>query len=436
MPSPPSAASEIATPARRVVAVVLDGLRRDFVGADTTPALAALRQRATWFAAHHTVFPSLTRVVSASFATGCRPASHGLAGNTVALAEDGRLTLHDVGRPDFLDTKRRLTGTVLARPTLAARLAGHGGTLIVNNVSPGAAYLHDPEGHGHVFNRAGSFGPGRQPILGAEALAATPDLAGDRIATDRFIAEMFGARRPAFGLLWLCEPDTTQHAVPLGSAAHHAALRAADAHASLVIAAVDAARAAGEDILLMVGSDHGHQSIRGVIDVAAELMAAGLKDDAGSGDVVVAPNGTAALIYVDATAQDRVPAIAAFLAAQPWVGRIFAADQFASAGVPGGSGLAFAVALAASDALNSEGVPGLSYETRPLEGKNSHLGFGSHGGLGRFEQSPTLMIEGGGFAAGRAIEAASSIIDLAPTFLRFLGLGADGVDGRALQELS
>lgn len=420
---------------RRVVAVVLDGLRRDFVSPETTPALAALRRRASWFGAHRTVFPSLTRVVSASFATGCRPASHGLAGNTVALADDGVLALHDVGRPDFIAIKRRLTGSVLARPTLAARLAAHGGAVIVNNVSPGAAYLHDPEGHGHVFNRAGSFGPGRRPLLGAEALVATPDLAGDRVATDRFIAEMFGPRQPAFGLLWLCEPDTTQHAAPLGSAAHRDVLRAADAHAAMVIGAVEAARAAGEDILLMVGSDHGHQSIKGVIDIEAELVGAGLKAAAGSPDVLVAPNGTAALIYVDAAAEDRLPAIGAFLSAQPWVGQIFPREAFAEIGVPAGGGLAFAVALAASDEPNSEGVPGLSFEALPVEGKSAHLGFGSHGGLGRFEQSPTLLLEGGGFAAGRSIDTASSIIDLAPTFLRFLGLAADGVDGRALQDL-
>lgn len=435
MPPASSAAPRTAPSARRVVALVLDGLRRDFVSPETTPALAALRRRASWFAAHRTVFPSLTRVVSASFATGCRPASHGLAGNTIALAEDGQLALHDVGRPDFIDLKRRLTGSVLGRPTLAARLATRGGAVIVNNVSPGAAYLHDPEGYGHVFNRAGSFGPGRRPLLGAEALVATPDLAGDRIATDRFIAEMFGARRPAFGLLWLCEPDTTQHAAPLGSAAHRETLKAADAHAAMVIAAVEAARAAGEDILLMVGSDHGHQSIGGVIDIEAELIGAGLKAARGSRDVLAAPNGTAALIYVDAAAQERIPAIAAFLSAQPWVGQVFAPDAFATIGVPAGGGLALAVALAASDEANGEGVPGISFEALPVEGKSAHLGFGSHGGLGRFEQSPTLLLDGGGFAAGRTIEEASSIIDLAPTFLHFLGAAADGVDGRALQNL-
>ena len=164
---------------RRVVAVILDGLRRDFVTPELMPTLTALRQRGSWFDAHRSVFPSCTRVVSSSFATGCLPARHGLAGNTVCLLDQGRLTLHDVGKPEFVGNKRRLTGNVLAMPTLAERLADSGGTIVFNNVSPGAAYMHDPDGHGFVYHRAGSFGPGRVPIEGQGALDVTPDVAGD-----------------------------------------------------------------------------------------------------------------------------------------------------------------------------------------------------------------------------------------------------------------
>ncbi|QCI68334.1 alkaline phosphatase family protein [Phreatobacter stygius] len=424
-----------ATAPRRVIAVMLDGLRRDFITPDATPALAALRARATWFDAHRTVFPSVTRVVSSSFATGCRPAHHGLAGNTVALVEDGRLGLHDVGRPEFVETKRRLTGTVLARPTLAERLADHGGAVIFNNVSPGAAYMHDPDGHGHVYHRAGSFGPGRRPIQGDRALEVTPDAAGDRAAAERFIAEVVHGGRPAFGLIWLCEPDTTQHAAPLGSATHRAILATADSHAAMIIAAVARARAEGEDILLLVGSDHGHQTVRAVIDIDAELIEAGLKAGPGSTDVVVAPNGTAALVYVDGSAEDRIAAIEGFLAERPWVGRLFTRDSLAEAGLPAGGGLAFAIALAASDEPNAEGVPGLSYAAKPADGKADRLGCGQHGGLGTFEQLPTLMLDGGGFTAGRTVTADTSVIDIAPTILRFLGRPIGGVDGRPLQEL-
>jgi len=49
----------------RAIVVVLDGLRRDMVGPETTPELYRFKSAATSFAAHRSVFPSATRVVSA-----------------------------------------------------------------------------------------------------------------------------------------------------------------------------------------------------------------------------------------------------------------------------------------------------------------------------------------------------------------------------------
>ena len=422
------------TEKRRTVVLVLDGLRRDFVTPELMPRLSALRERATWCAQHGSVFPSVTRVVSSSVATGCRPARHGLAGNTISLVDEGRLALFDAGKPEFIAEKQRLTGQALAMPTLADRLASVGGAVIFNNVSPGAAYLHDPLGHGHVYHRAGSFGPGREPITGEQALAIAGDLDGDAELVKRFAAEAIEGAKPALALAWLGHPDTTQHAVPLGSPQHHEALRRADAHAGAVIDAVDAARERGEEILLLVGSDHGHQTVSGVVDIDAELIAAGLKDGPASTDVVVAPNGTAALIYVDPKHCDRVARLGTFLAGCSWVGRLIAPDEFDAFGIPADEGLAFALAMAADDeAVNAYGVPGLSLAAKPASGKPDRLGCGQHGGLGRYEQSPVLMLDGPGFAAGGAITEPTSAIDLAPTLLAFLGHDAPGLDGRPLQ---
>ena len=171
----------------RAILVILDGLRRDLVTRQTTPRLAAFAERSEQFAAHRTVFPSCTRVVSASLATGCHPARHGLQGNTMALMENGRLVRHDAGRPDFLQHKRRVTGRALAVPTLAERLADRGGAIIFSNVSPGAAYAHDRDGFGRVYHRAGSFGRGRVPLPQDEQLRVTLDVEGDRTMTERFI---------------------------------------------------------------------------------------------------------------------------------------------------------------------------------------------------------------------------------------------------------
>jgi arylsulfatase A-like enzyme len=418
---------------RRVVVVVLDGLRRDFIDAARTPGLARFAQRAQSFAAHRSMFPSATRVVSASFATGCAPARHELQGNTMALMEGGQLVYHDAGHPEFLQHKRRVTGQSLAVPTLAERLAPHAGMIMFSNVSPGAAYAHDPDGHGYVYHRAGSYAPGRQRLEGAAALSIPHDVSGDRRMTDRFVEEVLAARRPALALLWLAEPDATQHLQPLGSPEHLDVLRQADGNAARVIEAVDRMRDKGDDALLVVCSDHGHQTVSRIIDVEAELVAAGLKDSLQSTDVVTPTSGTSSLVYVHPEQAARTDAIGAFLSSRDWVDRVVPAARLAEVGQAPHFALAFAVALKSDDAPNAFGVRGCSVESRPAPGKATHLNCGQHGGLGRYEQMPFLMVSGTGFAEGSVSTEPTSPIDIGPTILGHLAIPANGMDGRALQ---
>ena len=75
----------------RFILIVLDGLRPDMVTPTAMPALSALIARGTRFANARSVFPSETRVATPSLVTGCRPAAHGMVGNTLfdrALAPD------------------------------------------------------------------------------------------------------------------------------------------------------------------------------------------------------------------------------------------------------------------------------------------------------------------------------------------------------------
>ena len=379
------------------------------------------------------MFPSATRVVSASFATGCHPARHELQGNTLALLEGGRLVYHDAGHPDFLQHKRRATGRSLAVPTLAERLAPHGGMILFSNVSPGAAYAHDPDGHGHVYHRAGSFAPGRKPIEGAQALDIAQDAAGERRMTERFVDEVLFERKPALAILWMGEPDATQHVRPLGSPEHLAVLRQADANAARVIEAVDRLRDKGDEVLLIVCSDHGHQTVSRIVDVEAELVAAGLKESRESGDVVTPTSGTSTLVYVHPDHAAKTEAIGAFLASRDWIDTVVPAAELATVGQAPHHGLAFAISLKSEDAPNAFGVRGLSYESKPVAGKATHLHCGQHGGLAKYEQMPFLMIDGAGFAAGAASHTPTSPIDLAPTILAHLRQPAEGMDGRALQ---
>lgn len=418
---------------RRAVVVTVDGLRRDMISPELTPHLCRFAAEAERLENYRTVFPSCTRVVSASLATGCFPARHGLQGNSVALLEDGELVLRDAGHPDFLQHKRRVTGRSLAMPTLAERVRDHGGAIIFSNVSPGAAYAHDPDGHGHVYHRAGSFGPGRQRVADDDHLDVTLDVAGDRRMTERFVGEVLERRRPALAVLWMGEPDHIQHEVALGSPEHRAVLAQADAHVALVVDAVSRLRAAGDDVLLLVGSDHGHQTVEGVIDVDAELIAAGFKAGATSGDVVAVSNGTSALIYARPDQTAKLPELRSFLQSRAWAGEVHGPGELASVGQAPDACLAFAVSMRATEAPNAFGIPGTSLAAKPAFGKPDRMGCGQHGGLGRYEQSPFMMIAGQGFTAGAVREEPACVVDVAPTILAHLGLPWEEVDGTALQ---
>lgn len=420
----------------RAIVVVLDGLRRDHLSPALTPNLAGFAAGATRFAAHRSMFPSATRVVSASFATGCRPARHGLAGNGVALMEDGRLVACDVGRPDFMDRLRRVRGRTLLVPTLAERLAAEGReAMIFSNVSPGAARAHDPDGHGWVFHRAWSHAPSLQPLTGAEGAAGvTLDAQGDARMTDLFLTRALSGREAALGVLWLGEPDASQHAHPLGSPAVLDAIAAADRCFGRVQEAVTARRAAGEDILLVACSDHGHETVQEVIDIEAEFVAAGLKHDADDCSLLSVANGTAALVYLHPVRAADGDRILNFLLQRPWAGRVLTGAALEEVGQAPADHLFCAVAMAHDGAANAFGISGRAFAAKPGSGKPDRLGCGQHGGLGTAEQSPFLLVQGTGFAPGRDISAPTSPIDIAPTVLRHLAMGFAGCEGRSLQD--
>ena len=116
-----------------------------------------------------------------------------------------------------------------------------------------------------------------------------------------------------------------------------------------------------------------------------------------------------------------------------WAGQVIAADALSSVGQAPANGLAFAISMRATDDVNEFGVAGTSLVAKPHFGKPDRFGCGQHGGLGAQEQAPFLMCVGQGFAPG-IDERPTSVVDVAPTVLRHLGLECEGLDGRPLQE--
>ncbi|NKC16304.1 MAG: hypothetical protein GKR94_30090 [Gammaproteobacteria bacterium] len=415
---------------KRVVLMVIDGLRADSVRPDWMPGLHGIATRSCWFSAHRGVFPSATRVSSASIATGCYPARHGLAGNAIAWDEGDGLKAISAGPVGFRDRWWRVTGHTLLVPTMAERVAGTGGMVIHSNSSPGAAHMQDPHGHALFFHRSGCWSPGFASAPGT--LEVDYDSTGDAITTVRFCDYLLHDGPCAINLLWICEPDHTQHVIELGSPEHRAILAGSDRLAVQVADTVARLRERGEEVLFMVASDHGQETCEQVIDVDAALVAAGLKANMGSTDVVVASSGMGALIYLAREARHRDQDIALWLRAQPWCRAAWYGDELAAVGQRPAGGLAAAFAMAGRGDANRFGVPGFAYVVKdPFSPKDSS-GLGQHGGMGPYEGAALLLADGPGFIPAKDGRA-TSLVHIAPTALKHLGLPAPDMDGYALQ---
>ena len=135
----------------RVVIVICDSLRADLIGAEDSPFLVELAGRGAHLPAHRSVFPSTTRV---EFGLD-RDRLH--AGAARALRQHRWRSTKAKGW-SAAPPARPISATACAAPPaapcmcrrLAERLRWHGESAITcANVSPGAAYFQDPDGHGY-----------------------------------------------------------------------------------------------------------------------------------------------------------------------------------------------------------------------------------------------------------------------------------------------
>ena len=216
------------------------------------------------------------------------------------------------------------------RPSLSLRAATLQGALLCSNVSPGAAFFHDAEGDGELYHRELSYSRGRVPL--ACSIAAPAGAVGDAVLADKFTSILM-ERPPSVATLWLSEPDKTMHAFPLGSPEHLMALRAVDTHVGAVAEAVERLRDRGHDVLLLVGSDHGHESVTETVPVERRLYEAGFQGRPGKPGNCRSASGIVGLHPFWWRWPVRgVREVAGWLGQQSWAGRIIKGEDLAELG--------------------------------------------------------------------------------------------------------
>ena len=440
---------EAAGQARYFILVVWDGMRPDFVSPELTPTLWRLRDQGVWFANHHSVYPTSTEVNGTVLATGVFPEHSGLIANKEyrpeidPLKPVGTEALGTVRKGDALTQDH-----YLRQSTLCEMLHGQGQRTVVVGAKP-VALLQDRLPRGEESEGRVWFAEGALPEpwfdrltnrFGPFPAAASPNVGRDRWAT-RCLTEAFWEHElPRYSVLWLSEPDLSQHRHGPGSPEALAAIRNCDQRLATLLSELDR-RGVRDETDVVVVSDHGFSTIGAISNAAAALSAAGIhargawETPPSSGDVVVVGNGGSVLVSVVGHSPSLIQQVVECLQRQPFSGVLFTRD-----GLPGTFRLAEAK-LAAPTAADVVLALRWSFES-PARGKvfsdgytDYTVGDGMHVTLSRMDLHNLGVACGPDFRQGVTDPLPSGNIDIVPTLLWLMGLEpALPLDGRILTE--
>jgi predicted AlkP superfamily pyrophosphatase or phosphodiesterase len=419
---------------RHVVVVVWDGMRPDFVSAENTPNLWQMAGRGVFFANHHPVYCSSTEVNGTAIATGAYPEHSSIIAN-----KEYRPAI-DAGKP---------VNTEKPEAILHGDEASGGHYLGVSTL----AELHDRTG-GQARNKnsqiifEGVIEPASLNTLLADTLGAFPPGTKDKMARDNWTTQallkvLWKDGVPPYSLLWLAEPDATQHNTGPGSEQSLAAVKNSDVNLGLVLAELEK-RGLRDSTDVLVVSDHGFSTIERAVDTAKELTGAGFqaKRSLDKGfkpeDVLVVGNGGSVLLYVANHDERLCKRLCDYLQKQDWAGVVFSrlpvegTFPLAEAHINSPESPDLLVSLTWNHSRSSKGTPGLFVS----DGTERGPGQGQHGSLSRYDMHNTLVAAGPDFRNGVSDPLPSGNTDLAPTILWLLGYKkeASKMDGRVLSE--
>src|SRR5438552_12301426 len=150
---------------RRVVVVVWDGMRPDFVSEGTTPTLWKLAREGVSFSNHHAVYPSATNVNGTAMVTGVYPGKSGIIANYVYRPDIDPHNAIAVESPAVVKKGDQLSnGKYISVPTTAELVQRAGGRTAVASAKTVGLLLDRCAGIGPAKNCitlfAGSVLPG------------------------------------------------------------------------------------------------------------------------------------------------------------------------------------------------------------------------------------------------------------------------------------
>ena len=444
--------------ARHVLLCVWDGMRPDFITAENTPNLHALAARGTYFNNNHSFYVTTTEVNGTVLATGVFPRRSGILANREY--RPGIDLMHPVGTEDrkVVRISDALTDDHhIAVPTVAELVQQSGQHTAVACTKP-IGLLHDrgPDrtgrsptlfaGHTYpvdflktIVAAQGKFPEAPKSVI-EDLSDAMPNTAQNLWTTRAFLDFLWKDEVPRYSMLWLGDPDFSQHLTSPGSPTAVRAIHDSDTHFGMVVAELEK-RGLLETTDIFVVSDHGFSTVSHPCDIGVYLNKLGFKTyrdfkkTPRPGEVLIANVGGSTCLYVIGQDPAILQRLVDALQQSDFAGPIFTRD-----GLPGtftfregrmdtAAPPDIVFSFRWRDGINQYGTPGL------ISGEGKRPGFGTHGTLGPSDVHNTLVAAGPDIRAGFRDELPTGNIDVAPTLLAILGLAQPGgCDGRILLE--
>ncbi len=440
--------------AEHVIVIVWDGLRPDSINLQDTPTLYNLVKEGVFFKHHHPVYLSSTEVNGVAMATGAYPARNGIMGNNEYRPAIDPLKATETQSHEAVRKGDELTGGhYLGLPTIVEILQRAGDRTAVAGTKP-VALLWDRIEQGRACTNCINYFAGNTIPPDATAHAkeevytpgGTPNARQDRATTLGLIGPQWDAGVPPFSMLWLSEPDLSQHLAGLGSPTARAALKSSDDNLARVLAELNSRGERAKTDIFVV-SDHGFSTVSRPVDVADVLRKAGFnaarrfKEPPKTGDIVVVGDGGSVLLYVIGRDEDLIRHMVLFLQKQDFTGVLFARNPahgsfngtftLDKARIDSPDTPDIVLSFRWSDGKNAAGIPGMVYN----DGSSRIAGQGTHASLSAFDMHNTLVAAGPDFQYGATDELPTGNTDLAPTILAILGVPQPvPMDGRVLSE--
>ena len=302
-----------ATNNKNVIVFVWDGLRPDSISASATPNLYHLSQDGTYFNDNHSSFPTFTMMNASSFATGDYAGKTGFYGNTlwnnkVKNGVDSSDKKIDFRQPVFTEDYKILTDLNKEEPLVEVYTlfseANKKGIVTSAVGKSGPAYFQDFKEQGVIFDEKHVYpldfakylqsikyplpintvysyngfmllSDNGDPTVASDVVNLSDGVTSDpsngvsspynnrnTYLMDSYLNQVMPKYKPSLSVIWLRNPDTTEHNYGVGAKAYYDALANQDMLLGKLLNKLREINQLKNTNIIVV-SDHGHSNVSG-----------------------------------------------------------------------------------------------------------------------------------------------------------------------------